>query len=159
MADRCIIPADTPIGAHFRRAVGEKKVILVAGLPSSGKSLMLQQLTILADQAGRPIHTMQWDTARRPFETERWLDRYPERDDVTHPGIRKAVGFWVRGAVADWTARHRDDTAILIGELPVVGGGGLLSCCSPSMTWRSRYWLAAMCRSLCRSRRRRCGAS
>ena len=100
MQDLCIIPATHPIGACFRQAVRDKKMLFVAGLPSSGKSLLLQQLTILADQAGRGIHTMQWDTARRSFETPRWLARYPEVDDLTHPGIRKAVGLWVRAAVA-----------------------------------------------------------
>lgn len=120
--DACIIPPDHPIGASFRRAVQDKKVIFVAGLPSSGKSLMLQQLTILADQAGRPIHTMQWDAARRAFETPEWLAVYPEVDNLTHPGIRKAVGLWVRDAVARWMQAHASGPAILIAELPVVGG-------------------------------------
>jgi hypothetical protein len=122
MQDHCIIPADNPIGISFRNAVKDKKLLFVAGLPSSGKSLLLQQLTILADQAGRRIHTMQWDAARRSFETGHWLSIYPEVDDLTHPGIRKAVGLWVRGAVADWAKVHQEDTDILIAELPVVGG-------------------------------------
>lgn len=122
MTDRCIIPADHPIGRSFRAATRDKRILFVAGLPSSGKSLMLQQLTILADQAGRRIHTMQWDAARRAFETPEALLRFPEVDNLTHPGIRKAVGLWVRGAVADWADAHADDTDILIAELPVVAG-------------------------------------
>lgn len=122
MTDTCIIPAEHPIGRAFRDAVQSRKILFVAGLPSSGKSLMLQQLTILADQAGRRLHTMQWDAARRAFETDKWLAQYPEVNDLTHPGIRKAVGLWVRDAVADWAATHADDSDILIAELPVVGG-------------------------------------
>lgn len=122
MQDHCIIPADHPIGQHFRAAVRNKKVVFVAGLPSSGKSLMLQQLAILADQQGRALHTMQWDAVRRSFETDLWLRAYPEVDDLTHPGIRKAVGLWVRTAIANWISEHRADTDILIAELPVVGG-------------------------------------
>ena len=91
MSDECIIPAGTAIGDALRAAVKARRMIFVAGLPSSGKSLMLQQLTILAHQAGRRIHSMQWDGARRAFETPEWLAKYPEVNDLTHPGIRKAV--------------------------------------------------------------------
>ncbi len=122
MQDQCIIPADNPIGVSFRKSVATQKIIFVAGLPSSGKSLMLQQLTILADQEGRNLHAMQWDAARRSFETDKWLREYPEHNDLTHPGIRKAVGFWVRKAISDWTQDHANDNDILIAELPVVGG-------------------------------------
>jgi len=122
MNDVCIIPSDNPIGASFRQAVRSCSIIFVAGLPSSGKSLMLQQLTILAHQAARQLHTMQWDTARRSFETGKWLKRYPERDNLTHPGIRKAVGLWVRPAITKWMATHAGTNALLVAELPVVGG-------------------------------------
>jgi hypothetical protein len=122
MDDRCIIPPETAIGASFRKAVKSRKIIAVAGLPSSGKSLMLQQLSILAHQEGRRVHSMQWDSARRAFETPEWLARYPERDNITHPAIRKVVGLWVRKAIKDWYKVHADDRDILIAELPVVGG-------------------------------------
>ncbi len=122
MTDECIIPAGSAIGAALRAGVKSRRMIFVAGLPSSGKSLMLQQLTILAHQAGRRIHSMQWDGARRAFETPEWLAKYPEVNDLTHPGIRKAVGLWVREAVAGWDAANPDPADILIAELPVVGG-------------------------------------
>jgi len=122
MGDRCIIPADTAIGASFRKAVVRNKVIAIAGLPSSGKSLMLQQLSILAHQDGRKVHTMQWDVARRAFETPPWLAQYPERDNITHPAIRKVVGLWARKSVEEWYKSHAFDNNVLIAELPVVGG-------------------------------------
>ena len=122
MSDRCIVPADNPIGSSFRKAISSCKIIFVAGLPSSGKSLLLQQLTILAHQAGRNVHSMQWDSARRAFETGAWLKKYPETDNVTHPGIRKAVGLWVRRGVERWVEEYSAQEDILIGELPVVGG-------------------------------------
>lgn len=122
MSEQCIIPADNPIGASFRKAVSSCKIIFVAGLPSSGKSLMLQQLTILAHEAGRKVYSMQWDAARRAFETGAWLQKYPEADNVTHPGIRKAVGLWVRQGIERWVREHPGEESILIGELPVIGG-------------------------------------
>lgn len=122
MSEQCIIPPDTAIGASFRKAVATNKIIAIAGLPSSGKSLLLQQLSILAHLEGRRVHSMQWDAARRAFETPEWLERYPERDNITHPAIRKVVGLWVRRAIEDWRKAHAGDRDVLIAELPVVGG-------------------------------------
>ncbi|GAB5435900.1 DEAD/DEAH box helicase family protein [Falsiruegeria mediterranea] len=117
-----IIPKDSPIRAQLEHAVSTRRMIFVAGLPGTGKSLMLQQIILLADQAGRRVHTMQWDAARRPFETPQWLEKYPEVDNLTHPGIRKAVGLWVRDGVMNWHARNSDPAELLVAELPVVGG-------------------------------------
>ncbi|CUX04025.1 hypothetical protein AGR2A_pc0117 [Agrobacterium genomosp. 2 str. CFBP 5494] len=122
VSETCVIPADDPIGARFRKAVSSRKIIFMAGLPSSGKSLLFQQLTILAHEAGRKVHSMQWDAARRAFETGAWLDKYPEKDHITHPGVRKAVGIWVRRGIERWVKDHPEQRDILIGELPVVGG-------------------------------------
>ncbi len=117
-----IIPADNKIGVSFRSAVKTQKMIFVAGLPSSGKSLMLQQLAILAHQINRPVYTIQWDASRQSFETEEGLKKYPEHNNLTHPGIRKAAGIWIRQAVQAWFELNRSTNAILIAELPVVGG-------------------------------------
>ncbi|MEI9430183.1 hypothetical protein [Mesorhizobium sp. Cs1299R1N3] len=122
MEDLCIIPEDNPIGASFRSAVKSQKMIFMAGLPGTSKSLLLQQLTILGYQAGRGVHSLQWDTSRAAFETDEWLGRFPEVDSVTHPAVRRAVGIWARAAVRDWHARHADDGDILVAELPVIGG-------------------------------------
>jgi hypothetical protein len=122
MTDRCIIPADTEIGRALRDAARERRLIAIAGLPGCGKSLLVQQLIVLARQAGRNVTILQWDAARRGFETPDWLARYPEHNDLTHPGIRKAVGLWSRDAVAHWRDTHSDASDLLIAELPVVGG-------------------------------------
>ena len=116
-----IIPQDTEIGQSLREAA-QARVVMIVGLPSSGKSLMFQQMTILAHEAGRVVHTLQWDDARRSFETEEALAAYPEVDDLTHPGIRKAVGLWVRDGVAEWDRTNSDEKHLLLIELPVVGG-------------------------------------
>ncbi|MGI9521697.1 MAG: hypothetical protein ACR2PG_08615 [Hyphomicrobiaceae bacterium] len=119
---KCSIPFDTEIGRQLRDAAADCRILLISGLPSTGKSLMLQQLIILANEAGRPVHTMQWDDARSAFETQEWLYVFPEINSVTHPGIRKAVGLWVRGAVWNWYNVHGTRNNLLIVELPVIGG-------------------------------------
>ena len=92
-----------------------------AGLPGTGKSLLVHQLAHLAGAAGRSIHLLQWDVARPPFETSPAGRRYPPADGVTHRVIRKAAGLWARHAITRWSERHPDPRHLLIGETPFVG--------------------------------------
>jgi hypothetical protein len=118
---RLILPAGS--GAHrmLSEAVRNCKAIVFAGLPGVGKTLLLQQTALLSHAAGRPLHLLQWDIARQGFETPAILARYPEVEGSTHAAIRRAAGFWVRGAVANWAAAHAGDEALLLGEAPFVG--------------------------------------
>ena len=97
-------------------------MVFVAGLPGTGKSLLIHQLAHLAAAAGRAIHLLQWDVARPVFEASAAGRRYPVVDGVTHPIVRKAVGLWARRALADWQRRHAGAEHLLIGETPFVGG-------------------------------------
>ncbi len=112
-----------PAGALFQRiarAVGEQRVLFFAGLPGSGKSLLLQQAVLLAGRAGRFVHLLQWDVTRAAFETKENLRRYPQVGGVTHIAVRRAVGRWVRQGVAAWHAAA-PPRGLLIGEAPVLG--------------------------------------
>jgi hypothetical protein len=105
--------------SHLARAA---RMVFVAGLPGTGKSLVIHQLAHLAVAAGRPVHLLQWDVARPVFEAGATGRRYPVVDGVTQPMIRAAVGGWARGAIARW---HRENAAahsLLLGETPFVGG-------------------------------------
>lgn len=93
-----------------------------AGLPGTGKSLLIHQLAHLARAAGRTVHLLQWDTARPCFEACEAGARHPVVDGVTRPAIRRAVGLWVRRAVLDWARGHPGDEHLLLGETPLVGG-------------------------------------
>lgn len=116
-----VITNDTTIGAHMTAAAEDCRMIFFAGLPAVGKSLFLQQQALMAAQAGRRLHLLQWDLARAAFETEALLAKYPEVDGVTHPAIRKAAGLWSRQAVVRWQAEFPGPEELLIGEVPVVG--------------------------------------
>jgi hypothetical protein len=96
-------------------------MVFVAGLPGTGKSLVIHQLAHLAADAGRRVHLLQWDVARPVFEASRTGQRYPVVDGVTQPIIRKAVGLWARRAVVAWDRRCLAPEHLLIGELPLVG--------------------------------------
>jgi hypothetical protein len=121
MTRAAIVPRDSELFQRLGQAALERRCVFFAGLPGVGKSLLLQQLAVIAVEVGRTVHLLQWDVARGPFETPELLRRYPERDGVTHPAIRKAVGMWARGAVTAWHRQHSDDRHLLIGELPLIG--------------------------------------
>ncbi|MDE2634872.1 MAG: hypothetical protein OXI30_00785 [Chloroflexota bacterium] len=92
--------------------------VFFAGLPGVGKSLLLQQMTLMARAAGRRATLLQWDVARQPFETP----RYPLANGATHPLVIRATGAWLRGALVEWAAQARTGSDMLIGEVPLNGG-------------------------------------
>lgn len=121
MTESSILPRDSDLFQRLRRAARECRCVFFAGLPGVGKSLLLQQIALLAGEAGRTVSLLQWDVARGPFETPAILARYPEVAGVTHAAIRKAAGLWARGAVEGWRRDHPDRSHMLIGEVPLIG--------------------------------------
>jgi hypothetical protein len=97
-------------------------MVFFAGLPGTGKSLLVHQLAHLASRDGRIVHLLQWDVARPVFEASPAGRRYPLADGVTHPVVRRAAGLWVRRALVAWHERHPEPGHVLIGETPFVGG-------------------------------------
>jgi hypothetical protein len=121
MTGAIVLARDSELFRRLHAAATERRCVFFAGLPGVGKSLLLQQLSLIADEAGRRGSLLQWDVARGPFETPEILARYPEVAGVTHAAIRKAAGLWARGAVEVWDQSHPDRQEILIGEVPLIG--------------------------------------
>jgi len=117
---RLVVHADRRLEGQLRR-LGGQRMVFFAGLPGTGKSLLVHQLAHLATAAGRSIHLLQWDVARPAFEASPAGRRYPLADGVTHAVIRKAAGLWVRHALVAWNARHPEPEHLLIGETPFAG--------------------------------------
>lgn len=117
-----LIPEDSGLFRTLQHLADSRKMVFLAGLPGTGKSLLLQQLAILAHGRGRTPHLLQWDVCRLPFLTnDRVKEHYHEEGGITHAGVRKAVGLWARRAVGQWADAHRADRDILIGEVPIIG--------------------------------------
>jgi hypothetical protein len=100
--------------------VREARCVFFAGLPGTGKSLLIHQLAHLADASGRHVHLLQWDVARPAFEASPAGRRYPQTHGITHGLIRVAAGRWARRALARWDSVS-PPSALLIGETPFVG--------------------------------------
>ena len=115
-----ILPTNSHIYTTFQHLAAQQRLVFLVGLPGTGKSLLIQQLAVMAQQVGRTVHLLQWDVTRAAFETAVNLQKYPEIDGVTHPAIRKAVGLWARTAVYQW-AKAFDSGHLLIGEVPLIG--------------------------------------
>ncbi|MGQ0778782.1 MAG: ATP-binding protein [Pseudonocardiales bacterium] len=116
-----LLGPDSAIGREFGRVAAECRCVFFVGPPGVGKSLMIQQLALIAQQGGRAVHLVRWDVARRVFEAHPAATHYPEVDGVTHPAIRWAAGLWVRDAVLGWHLDHPESADLLIGEAPLVG--------------------------------------
>jgi hypothetical protein len=118
---RLVVDADPGLAGQLRR-LSTCRMVFFAGLPGTGKSLLVHQLVHLAAGAGRRVHLLQWDVARPVFEACGVGWRYPLVDGVTHAVIRKAAGLWVRRAITRWHAGHSGAEDLLVGETPFVGG-------------------------------------
>ena len=117
---RVVIDADRRLAEQIRR-LSARRMVFLAGLPGTGKSLLVHQLAHLGRGAGRRVHLLQWDVARPVFEASPAGRRYPLADGVTHGVIRKAAGLWVRRALVRWNERHPDAEDLLVGETPFIG--------------------------------------
>lgn len=115
---KIILPEESQIYRCFLDLIRSADRVFFAGLPGVGKSLLLQQLALLARAAGRQVHLFQWDTARQPFESP----RYPLEQGATHPIVIRATGHWLRKTLPEWDKAHVNSDAMLIGELPLIGG-------------------------------------
>lgn len=116
-----VVGEDPPLLAALEALAREARLVFFAGLPGTGKSLLIHQLAHLAHGRGRRVHLLQWDVARPVFEECGPGRRYPQERGVTHGVIRLAVGRWARAALARWHARHPGSEDLLIGETPFVG--------------------------------------
>ena len=115
-----VLAAGSPLHAALAALAAAARVVVVAGLPGTGKSLLIHQLAQLAHGTRRSVTLLQWDVARPVVEGSLAARAYPASHGVTHGMVRVAVGRWARGAIAAWESGRPAD-ALLIVEAPLVG--------------------------------------
>jgi hypothetical protein len=116
-----IVPTGTALYGRLHGLASTQRIIGVAGLPGTGKSLLIHQLAHLAAAQGREVWLLQWDVARPAFEASPAGARYPVIHGVTQGVIRKAVGLWAREAVVHWHRAHPESRHLLLSETPFIG--------------------------------------
>jgi len=120
-SERIVIPSDWQPGRTLRQLAAQQRIIILVGLPGVGKSLLVQQLALMAQAEGRHVHLLQWDVTRAAFERPEILARFPEVNGVTHAAIRQGVGTWARRAVQIWHDEYSGDDHLLIVEAALIG--------------------------------------
>jgi hypothetical protein len=115
-----VLAVGSPLHAALAALAATARVVVVAGLPGTGKSLLIHQLAQLAHGTARSVSLLQWDVARPVVEGSPAARAYPASHGVTHGMVRVAVGRWARGAIAAWDSGRPAD-ALLIVEAPLVG--------------------------------------
>ncbi len=136
---------DRDLHARLEALARSPRIVFLAGLPGTGKSLLIHQLAHLAAGAGRAVHLFQWDVVRPLFEACEAGRRYPMVDGVTHAVVRKAVGLWSRRALVEWQRRCAAPEHLLIGELPLAGNR-LMELARPADDAAEPILAAASCR-------------
>jgi hypothetical protein len=116
-----IVPAHSALYRQLREFARQQRCVFFAGLPGTGKSLLIHQLAQCAAAEGRVVHLLQWDVARPAFEEHAEGRRYPQVAGVTHGMVRRAAGLWARSALVRWQQQYPATKHLLIGETPLIG--------------------------------------
>lgn len=118
---RILVPPHDELYRVLQAMARQSRLVFFAGLPGTGKSLLIHQLVHVAAAEGRDVHLLQWDVARPVFEKHPDGRRYPQAAGVTHGVIRKAAGLWARPALVRWHRHYPAPDHLLIGETPLIG--------------------------------------
>jgi hypothetical protein len=118
---RIIIKPTSPIYQTFTDLINNADRVFFGGVPGVGKSLMVQQLTLMAQKAGRTVHLFQYDAIRPAFETPELLKKYPQDEGATHPMVIQACSIWARRNMVLWSQTHATPEHMLVGEVPLIG--------------------------------------
>ena len=65
-----VIPIASNLHKVIKEIVQSKRIIFVTGIPGVGKSLLIQQMAIIASEAGRQVDLLRYNLAGWPVETE-----------------------------------------------------------------------------------------
>ncbi len=115
-----IIPTSSLVYKSLEQAAITAKGLVFSGLPGVGKSLYINQFQKIAAAAGRNVTVIQWDIARKAFETPEIAKHFPMGDGVVHNGLKLSVGKWLLNTIKDWLSTNKKEDLLLI-EAPLVG--------------------------------------
>lgn len=116
-----MIPASSKLYQRLEALAQHSKLVAFTGLPGVGKSLYVKQFIKIVQKLDRPLTVIQWDMARKAFETPEIFEKFPMGDGTVHNGVKVSIGKWFIHEVDQWRMLHAFDDHILLIEAPLVG--------------------------------------
>jgi len=118
---KSIIPESSIVYQTLAKTAKSAKTVVFSGLPGVGKSLYINQFQIIAAAEGKKVTVIQWDIARKSFETAEIAARYPMGPGIVHNGVKLSVGKWLMDTIKKWLVNHPTSSDLLLIEAPLVG--------------------------------------
>ncbi len=118
---KSVIPTASSVFKTLTKAAKTAKVVVFSGLPGVGKSLYINQFQLIAQNIGKKVTVIQWDIARKSFESGKAAENFPMGDGVVHNGVKLSVGAWLMDTLKNWLDQHQTSDDLLLIEAPLVG--------------------------------------
>ncbi len=99
----------------------DSRIVIFSGLPGVGKSLYINAFREIAHDKGIDVDMIQWDVARKAFETDYISKHYPMGEGTVHNGLKLIAGLWLMDTVSHWIDFNESSENILLIEAPLVG--------------------------------------
>jgi len=116
-----IIPETSDVFKKLNALAEETRLVVISGLPGVGKSLYINEFYHLVQLKGKEITLIQWDQARKAFETDEIFKDFPMGDGTVNNGVKLMAGAWLMDQVKTWIDSNRETDSILLIEAPLVG--------------------------------------
>lgn len=116
-----VIPTSSPLFKQLEQVAESTQVVVFSGLPGVGKSLYINEFQLIAKSKGLPVDVIQWDVARKAFETAYVLEHFPMGEGTVHDGLKLMAGLWLLDELELWLENYRGSDRILLIEAPLVG--------------------------------------
>ena len=116
-----IIPTSSPVFKKLEEIAETSKIVIFSGLPGVGKSLYVHEFKLIAKSMDRTVDVIQWDVARKAFETPFISEHFPMGEGTVHNGLKIMAGQWLMDEIDLWVEAHADSDNVLLIEAPLVG--------------------------------------
>lgn len=116
-----IIPTSSPVFQKLKTVAASSQIVIFSGLPGVGKSLYIREFQLIAKSLEKPVDVIQWDVARKAFETDYISEHFPMGEGTVHNGLKVIAGKWLIDEIELWIEEHADSDRILLIEAPLVG--------------------------------------
>ncbi len=116
-----IIPTSSPLFSLLDEVASSTQVVVFSGLPGVGKSLYINEFKLIAKSKERPLDIIQWDVARKAFETPYIMEHFPMGAGTVHDGLKLMAGQWLMDELDLWLEAHGGTDRMLLIEAPLVG--------------------------------------